>query len=147
MKQRQTRQLAAVYDVVRAAHDHPTAEEVVARVRRRLPRVSLGTVYRNLRKLAAQQHVRVVHLADRSARYDGMLEDHDHFVCERCGDLTDLPRTRAPAPKRAALSAAGYGVRAHAVTFYGVCPDCSAASSRQRRVRTGSRLHISQPGE
>jgi Fur family peroxide stress response transcriptional regulator len=147
MKQRQTRQLAAVYDVVRAAHDHPTAEEVVGRVRRRLPQVSLGTVYRNLQKLAVQQRVRVVHLADRTARYDGMLEDHDHFVCERCGDLTALPRARAAAPKRAALTAAGYSVRAHAVTFYGVCSDCSAAPCRRRRGRTGARAHSSQPGE
>jgi Fe2+ or Zn2+ uptake regulation protein len=133
MKERQTRQLVAVYDVVSAAHDHPTAEEVFARVRRRLPRVSLGTVYRNLQKLAGQQRLRIVHLADRTARYDGMHENHDHFVCEQCGDLTDLPRARTAAPKCAALSAAGYGVRAHAVTFYGVCPKCGAGQSRQRR--------------
>ena len=132
MKERQTLQLAAVYEVVSAAHDHPTAEEVLARVRRRLPRVSLGTVYRNLQKLAAQQRVRIVHLADRTARYDGMLESHDHFVCEHCGDLTDLPRTRSAAPTCAALSAAGFGVRAHAVTFYGVCPDCADVQNRRR---------------
>lgn len=134
MKERQTLQLAAVYDVVSAAHDHPTAEEVFARVRRRLPRVSLGTVYRNLQKLAAQQRVRIVHLADRTARYDGMLESHDHFVCEHCGALTDLPRTQSPAPTCGALSAAGYGVRTHAVTFYGVCPDCGDVQIRRRRV-------------
>ncbi len=134
MKERQTRQLAAVYDVVSGARDHPTAEEVFARVRRRLRRVSLGTVYRNLQKLAAQQRVRIVHLADRTARYDGMLASHDHFVCEHCGDLTDLPRTRGVVPRRAALSEAGYGIRAHAVTFYGVCPECGAAQTRQRRA-------------
>ena len=54
MKARQTRQLLAVFDAVSAARDHPTAEEVCARVRRQWPRVSLGTVYRNLQKLAAQ---------------------------------------------------------------------------------------------
>ena len=48
MKERRTRQLAAVADVVNAAHDHPSAEDVHRRVRRKLPRVSLGTVYRNL---------------------------------------------------------------------------------------------------
>src|SRR5258708_37351408 len=120
MKQRQTRQLTAVYDVVRAAHDHPTAEEVYARVRRRLPQVSLGTVYRNLQKLAAQQSVRVVHLADRAARYDSMLQEHDHFVCEHCGTVSDLDRAHTVVVDRSALGRAGYGVRTHALTFYGV---------------------------
>ncbi|MGH3055349.1 MAG: transcriptional repressor, partial [Gaiellaceae bacterium] len=55
MRERRTRQLTAVADVVNAAHDHPSAEEVHRRVRRKLPRVSLGTVYRNLQKLSAQQ--------------------------------------------------------------------------------------------
>ena len=142
MKERQTRQLVTVYDVVSAAHDHPSAEEVFARVRRRLPRVSLGTVYRNLRKLGAQQRLRVVHLADRTARFDGMLEHHDHFVCDQCGDVTDLPPARAAAPTRAALSEAGYGVRARAVTFYGICPDCDAAL--RRRSTRGREAHGSQ---
>ncbi len=139
MKERQTRQLAAVYEVVSAAHDHPTAEEVHARVRRRLPQVSLGTVYRNLQKLAAQRRLRIVHLAERTARYDGMVDNHDHFVCEQCSQVIDLPRTAAEAPRCAPLTAAGYGVHAHAVTFYGVCPDCAVATPPIRRRRATSR--------
>jgi Fe2+ or Zn2+ uptake regulation protein len=137
MKERQTRQLAAVHSAVSTARDHPTAEEVYARVRRRLPRVSLGTVYRNLQKLAVQQRVRIVHLADRSARYDGMIEEHDHFACEHCGAITDLPGRRAAEPDWSGLRSAGYAVRAHALTFYGCCPDCGGtkggAHRRQRR--------------
>jgi Fe2+ or Zn2+ uptake regulation protein len=146
MKERQTRQLAAVYDVVSAAHDHPTAEEVLARVRRWLPRVSLGTVYRNLQKLAGQRRVRIVHLADRTARYDGMLDDHDHFVCEHGGELTDLPGAHAAAPTCSALSAAGYGVRTHAVTFYGTCPACSAGRGPQPRGRATLLRADARPG-
>jgi len=150
MKERQTRQLLAVYGVVSGAHDHPTAEEVHARVRRHLPRVSLGTVYRNLQKLAAQRQVRIVHLAQRPARYDGMVETHDHFICEQCGGLTDLPRAESVARQCAPLAAAGYGVRAHAVTFYGVCPECATprrklrGSQRRRRPRPG-RSHSRHP--
>lgn len=157
MKERQTRQLTAIYDVVSAAHDHPTAEEVHARVRRRLPRVSLGTVYRNLQKLAAQRQLRVVHLADRTARYDGMVDNHDHFVCEQCGGLTDLPRTESVALQCVPLIDAGYGVRGHAVTFYGICPDCTVTRQRARRghrrhrragmpPRQTNRLDDKQPG-
>ena len=135
MKERQTRQLAAVYHVVSAAHDHPTAEDVHARVRRKLPRVSLGTVYRNLQKLAAQQRLRVVHLADRAARYDAMVEEHDHFACECCGSVTDLVRQRAAPPDCSALRRRGYAVRTHALTFYGSCPRCRATQSAAKGVR------------
>lgn len=129
MKERRTRQLAAVADVVNAAHDHPSAEEVHRRVRRKLPRVSLGTVYRNLQKLAAQQHIRVVQLADRATRYDGMLEEHDHFMCERCGAVTDLLRKPSAAPNMSHLGRAGYVVHSLTLTYYGVCPKCRETST------------------
>jgi Fe2+ or Zn2+ uptake regulation protein len=61
-QQRTTRQLAAVYDALAASHDHPTADEIFRRVRDALPRVSLGTVYRNLDKLREQGRLRVVRL-------------------------------------------------------------------------------------
>jgi Fe2+ or Zn2+ uptake regulation protein len=139
MKRRQTRQLVAVFGVVSAATDHPTAEEVHERVRRRQPRVSLGTVYRNLQKLAAQQRIRVVYLKDRAARYDGMVEDHDHFACESCGAVIDLLGTRAERPVCSELGRAGHSVRTHALTFYGRCAECATTEAtherRQRRPR------------
>lgn len=130
MKERRTRQLDAVAEVVSAAHDHPNAEEVYRRVRRKLPRVSLGTVYRNLQKLSAQQQIRVVQLTHRAARYDRMLEEHDHFMCERCGVVTDLLRQHSVAPRLPDLGRAGYVVRRHALTYYGVCPKCLDNSRR-----------------
>ncbi len=140
MKQRRTRQLLGVYGVVRDAHDHPTAEEVHQRLRRRQPRVSLGTVYRNLQKLAAQQRVRVVHLVDRAARYDATVEEHDHFACEDCGAVIDLARRRATRPDCSRLGYAGYTVRSHALTFYGTCADCGAKGGRPRRRQRSVRL-------
>jgi len=140
VKSRRTRQLAAVYDVVAAAHDHPTAEDVCDRVRRQVPRISLGTVYRNLQKLVAQQQLRAVHLADRPTRYDGMLAAHDHFLCERCGSVADLQQTMPSPMDSSRLLESGYEVRAHALTFYGVCPTCRRAEEkplgRARRTRS-----------
>lgn len=130
MRERQTRQLAAVYAAVSNARDHPTAEDVHERVQRTLPRISLGTVYRNLQKLAAQQRVRVVQLADRTTRYDGMLAEHDHFLCEQCGAVIDLAQAQAVRPERSRLGKAGYAVRTHALTLYGVCPKCNRKTAR-----------------
>ncbi len=140
MRQRQTRQLKAVLDVVVSAHDHPTADEVLRRVRAQLPQISLGTVYRNLQKLALQGCLRVVYLPDQAARYDGMTAPHDHFFCERCAAVTDLVRPRASVPSVGTrLGESGYVVRTHSLTLYGVCPACSDAgvgrgTPRPRRV-------------
>jgi len=132
---RRTRQLTTIHEIVAAAQDHPTAEQVCDRARQRLPRISLATVYRNLQKLAEQQQVRVVHLPDRPTRYDGMVQEHDHFLCERCGGLADLARTTAARPKWSGLRTAGYHVRAHALTFYGLCPRCRR--SQEKRSHSG----------
>jgi len=124
MKPRATRQLTAVYDVLVAAQDHPTADQVFQRVRDLLPRVSLGTVYRNLDKLRADGRLRVVRLGDGQAHYDAMTGDHDHFVCERCGSVLDLPRTAARLDT-GALHGSGCVVRWQTTSIYGLCAPCA----------------------
>ncbi len=128
MRERRTRQLEATYEVVRTAWDHPTAEQVHTRVRQTLRRVSLSTVYRNLQKLLAQGRIRIVQLGPRSTRFDGMLAEHQHFVCESCGAVVDLPSNPAMEPAASGLRQAGYGVRRQALTFFGVCRTCRTAS-------------------
>lgn len=127
MKQRSTRQLAAVYDALAASTDHPTADQLFRRVRQVLPRVSLGTVYRNLDKLRAQGRVRVVRLEGGQAHYDALLEAHDHFICEGCGAVADLlPSAGVLDLER--VRAAGYDVRWYTTALYGRCGRCTAAS-------------------
>ena len=129
MKRRVTRQVATVYDVLAASPDHPTAEQLFQRVRRILPRVSLGTVYRNLDKLREQGRLRVVRLEGGQAHFDAMMDAHDHFVCERCGAVVDLP-SRAPAVGLDAVEADGHEVHWHSTALYGVCKHCAADRPR-----------------
>lgn len=135
VKERQTRQLEATYAVVCAAHDHPTAEQVHARVRRKLRNVSLGTIYRNLQKLAAQGRIQLVQLGPRGTRFDGMLTQHEHFVCDDCGKIIDLPASSvAVAVSHAApLERAGYGVTRQSIAFFGACPPCREAAGTRKR--------------
>jgi Fur family ferric uptake transcriptional regulator/Fur family peroxide stress response transcriptional regulator len=86
---RQTQQRRIVYDTAVATNAHPTAEWIYERVRKRLPRISLGTVYRNLQLLVTQGRLRAW-TRGRSVRFEADLEAHDHFVCESCGLLLDL---------------------------------------------------------
>lgn len=131
MTQRATRQLTAVYEVLAASRDHPTADQVFRRVRDVLPRVSLGTVYRNLEKLRAQGRLRVIRLASGEAHYDAMVAAHDHFVCERCHAVHDLAAATPP-PAVPRLHADGCVVHWHTTALYGLCGACAA-----ERVRPG----------
>ena len=131
-----------VLEVVRGTESHPTAEAVHRMVRRRLPRVSLGTVYRNLRLLVAQGLVK--ELPGPHARFDGNTSEHHHFTCLDCGRIVDVagpltePHSRALCSRVAAQG--GFSVTHHRIEFFGRCAECRAASSRPRRRRPGNRV-------
>jgi len=132
---RLTRPRRVILEVVRASDAHPSASLVYEAVRRRLPRVSLGTVYRNLRRLAAEGLVRE-RAEPTGLRFDGNLAPHDHFTCVACGRVLDVPRRR-PAPVPAA-PVPGLEILSHRVEFYGRCGAC--------RRRTPSQRASSSPG-
>src|SRR5712691_1335437 len=121
-----------VLQVVRGTQSHPTAEAVHGMVRRRLPRVSLGTVYRNLRLLVAEGLVQ--ELPGPHARFDGNTSAHHHFTCLRCGRIVDVegpltePHSRALCARVAAWS--GFSVTHHRIEFYGRCAACRRRSGR-----------------
>jgi Fe2+ or Zn2+ uptake regulation protein len=122
-----------VLDVVRATESHPTAEWVHRMVRRRRPRVSLGTVYRNLRLLVAQGLVK--ELPGPHTRFDGNVSEHHHFTCLGCGAISDVqrpatePHSRALCGRMAAQS--GFSVTHHRIEFYGRCLECQRRAGRR----------------
>ncbi len=106
---------------MRATDAHPTAAFVYRRVRRRLPRVSLATVYRNLRRLAAEGFL-LERAAANGMRFDGNLARHDHFTCLRCGRIYDVPARRAGGGRMPART--GFEVLDQRIEFYGRCAAC-----------------------
>jgi Fe2+ or Zn2+ uptake regulation protein len=115
-----------VLEVVRGSNAHPTAEAVHQMVRSRLPRVSLGTVYRNLRLLVAQGLVK--ELPGPHARFDCNLSEHHHFTCLVCGRIADvagpLTERHTRALTRRVASSGGFSVTHHRIEFYGRCAAC-----------------------
>lgn len=88
--QRYSRQREEVLRVVRNADSHPTADWVYEQVRKTLPHVSLGTVYRNLNLLADEGLIQRVILDDGVVRYDGNTHAHHHFICSKTGKIYDV---------------------------------------------------------
>jgi Fe2+ or Zn2+ uptake regulation protein len=122
-----------ILDVVRATDAHPTATWVYRAVRRKLPRVSLATVYRNLRTLAAQGLLAA--RADVAGmRFDGKTTPHHHFTCVACGRIFDLPGGVTGARTRIS-STLGFEVLSHRIEFYGRCRGCRRVGSRRSLTR------------
>lgn len=108
---------------LRAVTTHPTADELYGLVRRVLPRISLGTVYRNLDVLHRCGLVLKLP-GGPQARFDGRTQTHYHICCVSCGHVDDLAMRRDwPAPS-GAIGPTGYRVLGHRLEFFGLCPRC-----------------------
>jgi len=122
--QRNTPQRAMILEELQKTTSHPSAVELYERVRRRLPKISLGTVYRNLELLAAMGKIQKLDLAGGEARFDGNLDPHYHVRCVRCGRVDDV---HGPLPTKwieQSRQATGYEVLGHRLELVGLCPQC-----------------------
>jgi Fur family ferric uptake transcriptional regulator len=126
---RMTPQRRAILEELRHFERHPTAREVYGQVRQRLPRISLGTVYRNLELLSRRGMIRRFAVGSGERRYDGDMNDHYHLCCVRCGRIEDAPMAPLAHLEEMLGDANGYDVIGHRIEFSGVCPRCKAASS------------------
>lgn len=121
--QRMTKQRRIILDELRKVTSHPTADELYEIVRKRLPRISLGTVYRNLEVLSENGEVLKLESAGSQKRFDGDVSTHSHVRCMRCGRVGDVMGT-VPMPD-INVDAPGFSVTHASVEFYGVCDECS----------------------
>ncbi|MBN1475756.1 transcriptional repressor [Candidatus Sumerlaeota bacterium] len=88
-----THQRVEIYRELVSSEDHPDAESIHRGVRRRIPTISLDTVYRNLKFMAEQGLLSTVGLSHERLRFDANMVSHHHFVCEECGSIRDFTCT------------------------------------------------------
>jgi Fe2+ or Zn2+ uptake regulation protein len=131
MRRRHSRQRELILEIVRSTMDHPTAEWVHRQTRRRLPRVSLGTVYRNLKELAGEGAIRELHSGGEPARFDANTGEHYHIRCVSCGRVADLPISVDRKVEEEAGRAVSYRILGHEVEVQGVCPRCQSNEIRE----------------
>jgi Fur family peroxide stress response transcriptional regulator len=79
-----------IFRVVISTEEHPDAVTVHRRVKKRIPTVSLDTVYRNLKLLADHGLLAIVGMSQESLRFDGNMQEHHHFACVKCGLIRDF---------------------------------------------------------
>jgi len=124
-QRRNTRQRQVVLEELRATRSHPTAGELYHSVRDRLPRISLGTVYRNLDILQETGDViRLAGCVGQEARYDGNPEPHLHLQCQRCQRVCDLDTVLPVLDDLVGSTLEGHGIDGYHVILRGVCRHC-----------------------
>ena len=121
---RNTPQRRVILEELRKVTSHPTAATLYEIVRRRLPKVSLGTVYRNLELLAEMGVIQKLDLGGSEARFDGNTERHEHVRCVECGRVDDVHGVAMEEPDLTAEIFGGYQVLGYRMEFLGICPEC-----------------------
>jgi Fur family ferric uptake transcriptional regulator len=126
---RQTKQREVILDVLRKTDRHPTAGEIHEMVRRRIPRVSLGTIYRNLEILASCGMIRKIDTGFSQRRFDWDKEQHYHIRCLSCGLLEDAPLEPLSTLEGALEGSTTFEITGHQLEFQGLCPSCRGGES------------------
>ncbi|MBN2032822.1 MAG: transcriptional repressor [Deltaproteobacteria bacterium] len=125
-----THQRQVVFEEILKMKSHPTADEIYERVRKRLPKISMGTVYRNLEILASSGLINKIEPGHSQMRFEGNVRDHYHITCIRCGKIEDAEIEPLDDTLLNLENALGrltkHGIFAHKLEFIGLCKACRA---------------------
>lgn len=121
---RMTRQRQSILEELRKTNTHPSADQLFSRVRKQMPRISLGTVYRNLEILSELGEIQTIEMAGSLKRFDGIAENHYHIRCVNCDRLVDAPIEVSDTLENAVQLHTDFHIFSHKLEFSGVCPDC-----------------------
>ena len=81
---RYSKQREEIYKIIRNTDVHPNADWIFKHVKKKIPKISLGTVYRNLKLLVDSGKILAIHTGT-TIRYDGNVKSHIHLKCTECG--------------------------------------------------------------
>ncbi len=125
---RETRQREAILRVLINTKAHPTADWIYEEVRKEIPNISKGTVYRNLQVLQEDGAVTELNLNGTVSRFEAKQVSHYHFRCERCGRVFDLDEPVNNKLDERVAKRTGFTVSHHQLEFRGLCKDCQRKS-------------------
>lgn len=130
-----SRQRESIKEYLAGTKEHPTADMVYMKVRQLYPKVSLGTVYRNLNFLVGQGEAQKLTCGDGSEHYDGNPAPHYHFLCKECGSVLDLEMGSLEHINTLAAMNFSGAIEGHTVLFHGLCPVCRQSENKMARKK------------
>lgn len=123
-KERITSQKKVILDYLKSAKNHPSTKEIFKKVRKKLPRISLGTVYRILKSL--KENEKIQEISNEVCRYDGDLTPHSHFICKECQQIFDVFEKFAILRYKKLKVGT---IKNYQIYFYGYCKKCRSKMS------------------
>ena len=120
-----TKQRKVILEQLKNHKDHPGADVIYTEVRKKMPKISLGTVYRNLEKLADKGIILKIESGTGHNRFDPTPEPHPHFRCLKCGKVEDIPlEIEVPALPESKW-ASEREITGATLEYFGMCAECS----------------------
>jgi Fur family peroxide stress response transcriptional regulator len=121
---RKSRQREKILEVLRNTVSHPTADWLYGQLKNKFPNLSMGTVYRNLNILMDQGLVRKIDFGSTFDRFDANNSQHYHFICEKCGSISDLEIPFDYSLNEKVSHSTSFTVNRHRIEFFGICSQC-----------------------
>jgi Fur family peroxide stress response transcriptional regulator len=121
---RDTKQRETILKLLQNTKSHPTADQIYDEVRKDIPNVSKGTVYRNLQVLQQDGVISVLNINSTQSRYEAKQASHYHFRCDRCGCVFDLDEPVIEELDDRVAKKTGFKVSHHQMEFRGLCKEC-----------------------
>ncbi len=124
MQLRMTNQREIILQELRKSKEHLTADDLYERVKKKMPRISLATVYRNLEILSEAGIIAKLEISGRQKRFDYDVAEHDHIFCVECHRVDNLEIDRESVRAVSWDSDKGYSVQGYRLEVAGICPGC-----------------------
>jgi len=121
---RQSKQRNRILELLHSTDSHPTADWIYEQIKKDFPRLSLGTVYRNLSILTRQGLVKKIHFGSTFDRFEANVKPHYHLICESCGKICDFEMTIYENINEQAKQLTNFNINHHKIEFFGICEDC-----------------------
>ncbi len=125
LKLRQSKQRNRILELLRSTGSHPTADWLYDQLKKEFPRLSLGTVYRNLSTLIDQGLVKKIHFGSTFDRFEANIQPHYHLICESCGTILDFEMPIYDDLNQQAKQLTNFNIRHHKLEFFGMCESCN----------------------
>lgn len=124
MHYRKSQQRERILQSLRETKNHPTAESLYLQLKKEIPGLSLGTVYRNLKVLLDQGLVQKLPFGSGQDRFEAKIPPHYHLVCEQCGVVKDFDMAEYTSINKQAAAQSDFKISRHRIDFFGLCKKC-----------------------
>ncbi len=131
MQSRKSRQRDEILEVLKKTDRHPTADWIYMTLKKKMPGLSLGTVYRNLNVLAEQGLIRKLPFGSSEDRFEARIAPHYHLVCEGCGLVKDFHMSLYSTINKKAEQMSTFKISRHRIDFFGLCEKCRKMAKHQ----------------